>query len=304
MSPTGATAGTGGAGTVAGVSRAQRRLLAGVGILSLIAAVLIVVAANRQPTPGGRGDVLSADERPGGGDGDGSVPAVGAESTLALAPVRGGTSLPTTTAAPSTTAAREAPVTTTTSPPPALEAKGSPFGPPPDTSPRASVGGDCATLASPGWTVSSCGTAATSGGPVTWLVEAKGKGWRALLLKAAGVGQWAPYLAAGDDSGGRWSEVKARMAEGPGGSNDQLVGFGFRARTGGALGVDLVRQGQVAAHVEMAKGAARLSRAQLDTWGAQADGTYLHQVIRWSDDAWRVVATESVSAALVPPSHL
>lgn len=288
------------------MSRLQRRLLAAIGILSLVVAVAALAAANREP--GTRGAVLSAaaqeqadeDEEPS------STKRRDAPDTVALAPVRGGTALPPTTPpAPPPTPATEPPATTTTPPPPALDPKGTAFGPPPDTTVRTAAAGDCRSLASTTWTVDDCGTAAGPSGPITWLVESKGKGRRALLLKPAGVGQWTPYLAAADDAGARWSEIKARVAEGPGGTNDQIVGFGFRARGGGStLSVDLIQGGQVVGHLELAKGAARVSRQQLDTWAAQSDGAYLHQTIRWKLDAWRVVATEKVPASLVPPSHL
>lgn len=289
------------------MSRLQRRLLAAVGILSLVVAVAAIAAANREP--GTRGAVLSAsaDDSADLEDDDEAADTTerrGAVDRRALAPVRGGTALPPTTGpAPPPTPATEPPSTTTTAPPPALDARGSFFGPPADTTTRTSAG-DCRTLATATWSAESCGTATSASGPITWLIETKGKGWRALLLKPAGVGQWTPHLAASDDSGARWSEVKAKVVEGPGGSNDQVLGVGFRVKTGSTLAVDLIQGGQVVAHTDLAKGSARLSRAQLDIWSAQADGSYAHHTVRWRSEAWRIVESEKVPASLVPPSHL
>lgn len=278
----------------------QRRLLAAVGTLTLLVTVAIAVVANRDAS-GGSQAVLVATER----DQVSETIQRSTVSTLELEPVRGGTALPPTTATPTTAAEpAEPPETTTTTAPPAVEAEGTAFSPTSDSAPRAAADGECRSMASPGWTAKDCGVAAGRSGPFTWLTETKDAARRALLLERSEVGQWRPSLAAVDESGGRWSEIKARVAEGPDGAGDQIVGVGFRARSGGALSVDLIRDGKVAAHVELAKGSARVSRAQLDTWSAQADGTYLHQVIRWSAQAWRVVDSEVVSGALVPPSHL
>lgn len=287
------------------MSRLQRRLLAAVGILSLVVAVAAVVVSNREP--GRRGAVLSASAQEDGADDvePSTTDRLGTAAAGGLEPVRGGTALPPTTPpAPPPTPLTEPPATTTTAPPPALEARGSFFGPPSDTSVRTAAGGDCRTMASATWSIDSCGTVTSAGGPITWLIETKSKGWRVLLLKPAGVAQWSPHLAASDDTGTRWTAIKARVADGPGGTNDQVLGVGFSVRTGSSLAVDLIQRGQVVAHTDLAKGAARLSRAQLDTWAAQADGSYLHQIVRWRSDAWRVVETEKVPASLVPPSHL
>lgn len=285
------------------MSRVQRRLLAAVGILSLLVAVAAIVAANREP--GSRGAVLSASAQEGAGEDVTTTGRRAVGDPVALAPVHGGTPLPPAPTAPATPAPTAERSSTTTAPPlPALDPKGTAFGPASDTTARSTATGDCRALATPTWTVDDCGTVTSAAGPLTWLVESKAKGRRVTLLKPAGVGQWAPHLVASDDPGARWTDIRARVAEGPGGTNDQILGVGFRSRSTSALAVDLIHGGQVAGHVELAKGSARISRSQLDTWSSQADGTYAHQTVRWHAQAWRILNTEQVSPQLVPPSHL
>lgn len=278
------------------MSRFQRRLLAVVASLTVVVATAAAFAADRDPGSS-RATIIASGSRAEAADAQ-------PPDLAAVAPVHGGTPLPTTapppTEAPSTTAAP----TTTTAPPRALSPSGTAFGPASDTAVRAyAAGQDCTAAAAPGWTARQCGVASSATGPTAWVIESKAKALRAVLLRSSGPGQWTPFLAASDDLGSRWSDIKARLSDGPNGSSDQLVGFGFHTKEG-TLSVDIVRDQGVAAHADLGKGAARLPKAALDTWSLQGDGKYLHQTVRWREGAWRVVATETVSPGLVPPSHL
>ncbi|MGI8793767.1 MAG: hypothetical protein ACR2H3_11425 [Acidimicrobiales bacterium] len=282
------------------MSRLQRRLLAALAAFSVLVGAAFVVVADRRSDDGGAPRLAAAEDRTTSTTGK-------SETTFALVPVEGGAPLPSTTPAtdpPAPTSSTAAPSPMATTAQSSLDGRGAILGPPTDTTPRTSNPSQgCKSLNAPTWSVKECGVASTPSGTVTWLIETRGSGWRASLLSQAGPSQWTPFLAANDDSAARWSEVKAKVVEGPSGSNDQMIGFGFKARNG-ALAFDLVRQAAVGLHLDLAQGSVRLSRAQVDAWAAQADGNFLHRTIGWVSGVWRVLRTETVPARLVPPSHV
>lgn len=247
------------------------------------------------------------------------------ETTYALVPVTGGAALPTTTAAlppkppppapdPDATGGtvpppKPLPTTTTTPLPPALSADGAILRKPANadqaTRPVDKAKG-CNSAADPGWKIVECGALKRDDITLLWVVESKGKGLRALVLRERTAGQWATILSANDDDGSRYSRIGVRGEDVSGDGRAELV-FGFHLRTPDkALGVDVVdAPGAVSLHRDLA-GPSTSVRAGADpalhTWASQADGTAIHQVIKVSAAAWRVVSTETVPRSAVPPS--
>jgi hypothetical protein len=170
-------------------------------------------------------------------------------------------------------------------------------------------GDDCTSLADDGWTPT-CGFASVKGGgTVVWLVEEQAVARRVFVWGAGGSGggNWRVLLQAVDETGAKWSSVTARVLDLSGDGKDEIV-VGYRAASGGsggALAVDVVEgPAQVAVHRDLAKGVARVSPGQLDTWASSSPaGTFQHDVVRWQDGAWRLVLRSQVAAADVPPSQ-
>jgi hypothetical protein len=210
------------------------------------------------------------------------------ETTLELVPVA-----PSSTAAPTTAAP-----TTTGPPPPAVDGDGAVLQSPVGATKRTMTGSDCRSLAEggAGWTAE-CGQVAARGGvDLVWLIERRSSpaGFRARVLRAAGGAAWQVVLAADDVSGSRFSAVKAAVAD-VSGDGRLDIGFGFRAAgASGNLAVDLVEgPGQVVVHQSLAKGSARLSSGQLNSWANDPTGSdqYRKQVIRLVGDTWRITAS-------------
>ena len=129
---------------------------------------------------------------------------------------------------------------------------------------------------------------------------------------------WTVALEERDGTGGRFTGLAA-TAGGVRGDGSQAVLFGFhQGSSPGVLSADLVEvppaapSATVSVHLDLTKGAARISTGQLDIWAASyitGDATccpsaYTHQVIHFQASAWRVVATARISPASVPPSQV
>ena len=213
--------------------------------------------------------------------------------------------LPTTTAAPATTTTAS-PTTTTRRQAPAIDGRGAILRPP--ASPvRRTVrqGGCCSQFADAGWTAE-CGAMRTDW---YWVVETKpaaggATARRAYMFRQEAGETWVATLETRDDDGSRFAEIRFR-GEDIGGDESSEAVFGFR-RTGSTriLAVDVVQfPAAVVVHRESPDGSARLSPGQLDLW--EAAGTqYDHLTIRYTEGAWRIVATSKVDRAAVPPSHV
>jgi len=129
---------------------------------------------------------------------------------------------------------------------------------------------------------------------------------------------WAVALAEQDDAGGRFGGLDAASG-GVRGDGSQAVVFGFRQPgAAGVLSLDLVEvppattRPSVSVHMDLTRGSVRLSTGELDLWAASyvpGDATccpsaFVHQVIQYQADAWRVVAASRISPANVPPSQV
>lgn len=166
----------------------------------------------------------------------------------------------------------------------------------------------CESLADPGWTAT-CAEFSSGGIALAALEESRTlptgeTARRAYVFRLVGDRQWRVVLRARDDTGSRFSAIRFQLGSASG-RPDAL--FGFTARDGSSLAVDLVdSQGNVAVHRDLARGSARVTPGRLDTWRAATPGgtTYAHDVIQYVQGAWRIVASDTVPAAQVPPSHV
>lgn len=284
------------------MTRRQRFVLAAVGVLVLVAAVVAGTAWShdgRRLTVEGRTDERGATRE-------------STSSTYALVPVTGGTALPTTTAAPppkpppppeaTTTSTTAAPAPAPTG---ALTAAGAVLAKP-DGAPARAIdkAKGCRSANDPGWSIVDCGALKTQGLVLVWVIEQKGTGLRALVLREQGSNQWVPALAAADDTGTSFGRIGVRGEDVSGDGQPDLV-FGFHRRDPAAtLAVDVVEPpGTVTLHREVAGGAARASAGQLDTWTSTSGSpTCQHDVIRRIGGDWRVAGSEAVARDAVPPS--
>lgn len=216
----------------------------------------------------------------------------------------------TTVARTTTTAAPASTTTTTAAAAPVVSGSGTLLrAPSGSTTVRKMKGEDCESLADDGWTPT-CGFASVKGGStLVWLVEEQAVArrvfvWGAATSAGAGGGNWRVLLQAADETGSKWSSVTVRVLDLSGDGKDEIV-VGYRAKSGGALAVDVVEgPAQVAVHRDLAQGVARVSPGQLDTWASSGgSGAFQHDVIRWQDGAWRLVLRSQVAAADVPPSQ-
>ncbi|HEX2849913.1 MAG TPA: hypothetical protein VHN98_05150 [Acidimicrobiales bacterium] len=282
----------------------QRFVLAAVAALVVVAAVVAGAAwshdGRRLGVEGGVAERASTRES--------------TSSTYALVPVTGGTALPPTTAAPPPKPPRppEATVPTSTTAAPAdasaspvLTAGGAlltrPAGAPPRAIDKAK---GCRSANDAGWSIVDCGALKTQGMVLVWVVEQRGAGLRALVLREQGANQWVPALAAADDSGTAFSRIGVRGDDVSGDGQPDLL-FGFHRRDAAStLALDVVEApGNVTLHRDAPGGAARTSSGQLDTFSMTAGGsTAQHDVIRRVANEWRVAFSETVARDAVPPS--
>lgn len=288
------------------MTRHQRWILGG--IAGLVLLVALAMAFNR----GGQEERLAVEDRvPGSTTTTGAAP-VATDTTFALVPVTGGAPLPT---APSTTTtvrgavkvtpASGSPPPTAAAGPPALTGEGAalvPPAPPLPTRPIDKTKG-CNSAVDAGWRVVECGALRTSGTVLVWVVETRGAGLRALVLKEQTPGQWATVLRAADDDGSRFSSIGVRGEDISGDGQPELV-FGFhRKGADRVLSVDLVEaSAAVTVHRDLPHGSVTLAKGEMSTWAATADGRAERSIIRHAGGAWRIVASESVDRATVPPS--
>jgi hypothetical protein len=214
--------------------------------------------------------------------------------------------LPVTSA--ETPAATAAPTTTTAAPAPVVSAAGAVLTAPSSPQSRP-VGPGCATLADPGWTAD-CGVAHAKGGDLVWLIETGpgGTGWRAAVWGHTGGSSWREVLTVTDVEGSRFGHIKARVAGVSGDGFDEIV-FGFGAvGTQQLLQVDVVDGSKtVVAHRDLPNGSARVTTGQLDGWAGRdtrAGQQWVHEVIRHTGGAWRLVSSTTVTRSSVPPSQL
>jgi hypothetical protein len=243
--------------------------------------------------------------------GDTTTTAAAPTTTFALVPLTTGKPIPNakepppSTQPPSATPAQGPPPSTTTTLPP-LNGRGAVLAPPPAGTPTRPIdkAKGCNSAADSGWKVKDCGALRTSGTVLVWVVEQRGSGLRALVLKetATGSNQWAVVLQAFDDAGTAFASIGVRGEDVSGDGEAELT-FGFHRRDQAkTLSVDLVQLTNVVVHRDLVQGSARPTKGELGTWSANADGSFDHAGIRFVDGAWRVAATERVAANAVPPS--
>jgi hypothetical protein len=254
-----------------------------------------------------------------------TAPTSSTETTYALVPVTGGAAQPTTTVAPppkppppapdpaatggTFPPPTSAPTTTSTAPLPApLTGDGAILQKPanPDQTRSIDKAKGCNSAGDAGWKIVECGALKRDDFTILWVVESKGGGSRALVLKERTPGQWATVLSAADDNGSRYSRIGVHGEDVSGDGRAELV-FGFHRRTGDkGTGVDVVDAPvAVTLHRDLT-GPTTSVRAGADpalhTWASQADGTSLHQVIKVIGGAWRLAAQETVARSAVPAS--
>lgn len=288
------------------VTRRQRWILGGTAGF-----VLIVALATTALNGGGNEQRLAVNGRVLESSTTTSEAPSSTDTTFALVPVTTGVPVPTTpTTAPPVTggvkvtpAPAAAPGPAVGGPPP-LTGEGAVLAPPAPSSTRPiDKAKGCNSAADPGWRIVDCGALRTSGTVLVWLVEARGRGLRGLVLKEQAPGQWATVLRAADDDGTRFSSIGVRGEDVSGDGQPELA-FGFHRRgSDRVLGFDLVdAAGAVAVHRDLPQGSVTLSKGEMSTWAATGDGRAQRAVIRHVGGAWRVATTETVDRAAVPPS--
>lgn len=227
-----------------------------------------------------------------------------AEDTTTTVELPTSTTGPTTTTRPTTTT-----TTTTTQPPrPVIDGRGAVLVAPSTATRREFSEGRCETLAADGWGAE-CGLFRGKGNAeLAWLVESKTVGddddrtaRRAYVFRRVSSGRYASVLEATDEDGTRFADVNVRVVDVSGDGAAEAV-FGFHRPD--VLAVDVVEgPGKVVVHRDARRGSARVSPGQLDVWEA-AGSQFDHLTIRYTDNAWRIVANVKESPGQVPPSQL
>ena len=271
------------------MTQQQKRILVALGALAGVVLVALIVA------------LLVRDDSDENITADDTTTTTVVEETTTTVDLRSSTtSAPTTT---TTTAKPSSASTTTTAPKPVIDGRGAVLTA--SSSPRREMtGNDCASLAEAGWTAE-CGTFTGKGGvEMAWLVEQRAPAFRVYVLRRVQGKQWNVVLEARDDDGSRFADVNVRVVDVSGDNAAEAV-FGFRGLgTTAVLSVDVVEgPGKVVVHRDSRQGSARLSPGQVDLWEA-AGAQYDHLTIRFTDNAWRIVANVKVPPADVPPSQL
>lgn len=283
-------------------------MLGALGILIVVVAVALVVAR-----PGAR-STAAVDA------GAGTTRTESTDTTLALVPVTGGTALPATTVA--TTVPELSDEQIAAARPPAegpVDATGAPL------TPEARLSGEgailvrpavdevraidrakgCRSANDPGWAIVDCGALKRDDGVLLWVVEKRGSGLRALVLRERTAGQWATVLRAADDDGKRWSSIGVRGADVSGDGRPDLV-MGFHGRDqASTLGVDVVDgPGSVGLHLGLPGGVARTADGGLEVWARLADGSYDTSVYRVIGGEWRLASSGRTPAGGAPRSSV
>lgn len=297
-----------------GLTPRQKRVL---GVLAALVAALSVLLLVLALVKDDGGDRVATSVPSTTSSTEGSTTTTSATSTttaVAIPPAMPPTTTPTST---TTTAASPS----TTSPPrPVVTGQGAVLSPPAAPSTRTlSPDGGCESLADPGsWEVR-CDTVRVRGGQLIWLVAerptANGtRTRRAYVFQRSGPGsQWNLVLEERDDEGTRLAGVNVRAADLSADGSPELA-FGFATQgSASVLSVDVVdASATVVAHRDLPKGVVRVSTGQVDTWSAEGGAgeanccpsSFVHEVIRFVDGAYRVLASERVRPEDVPPSQL
>ena len=290
------------------MTRAQRRLIAGVAsLIAVVSVAWIAAAAGSDGEPGPVARVMGrTDDRT----------SETTDTTLPLIPVTSGRPLATTSSVPPSVplpsaeqVAAAAPTTAAPAsggppPPPALTADGAILTRPADATTRpVDKAKGCNSANDAGWRIVECGALKRDDGVLLWVVQSRGAGLRALVLREQTAGNWLPVLAAADDAGTRWSKIGVRGGDVSGDGRADLV-FGFHAKSADrALAVDVVDgPGVVTLHRLVPRGTVRLAPGELHEWAALGDGSFEHSTIKVLAGAWRIASSERVAAAAVPPS--
>jgi hypothetical protein len=301
------------------VNRRQRRILGVAGCGVLLVALVAGVGAWRSRGNDDRtalaATVTSTTEAPAA---ETTTAPEGPTTTYALVPVTTGVPVPNATEAPpatdppsATPAAPGTGRTAATAAPlgssPALTANGAVLTAPANPGPARVIdkAKGCYSAADAGWKVTDCGALKTKGIVLLWLVEAKGNGRRALVLREQTADQWTVVLSAADDAGTSFSAIGVHGDDVSGDGQPDLA-FGFHRRTPDkALAVDVVEgPGAVTLHRELPGGSARTASGRLDTWAAKDATTAQHDVVQFASGAWRVTATDTVDPKSVPASMI
>jgi hypothetical protein len=291
------------------VTRGQRRILGALGGLAVVAISVLWLART------GRGDErLAVEGRAQEATTTSARPPVSTETTYALVPVTTGVPIPNAdqapppTTAPSATPAASKPTNPPVTSSPALTADGAVLARPSAAAPPRTIdkAKGCNSAADPGWNVKECGALKTSGLVLVWVVQTKGSGLRATVLREQTAGQWTVVLSASDDAGTSFSSIGVRGEDISGDGQPELA-FGFHRKTADrVLAIDVVDGANVsvALHRELPRGSARVAKGELATWSGSSDTAFEPQQIRVLSGAWRVVATEPADKASVPPTML
>ncbi|HVF32420.1 MAG TPA: hypothetical protein VM933_05210 [Acidimicrobiales bacterium] len=166
----------------------------------------------------------------------------------------------------------------------------------------------CTSATADGWKIEDCGALRTSGTVLLWLVEAKGRASRALVLKEQTSGTWTVVLSAADVDGTAFDRIGVRGEDVSGDGQPELV-FGFHRKDAArTLSMDVVDAAPaVVVHRDLAGGRVRLAKGEITTWAAAADGTpgaYDQVAIRFVDGAWRAGAAQRVDRQAVGDSMI
>ena len=166
----------------------------------------------------------------------------------------------------------------------------------------------CTSATADTWKIQECGALRTGGTVLLWIVETKGKGRRALVLKEQTSGTWSVILSAADVDGTRFEKIGVRGEDVSGDGQPELV-FGFHGKDAAdTLGMDVVDAAPtVVVHRNLPKGSARLAKGEITTWAAAADGTanaYDQVAIRFAGGAWRASAAQRVDRSAVGASMI
>lgn len=208
------------------------------------------------------------------------------------------------------------PETTTSTPPttrlgPAVTASGAVLLPPgAPTTRQLPAGSGCHGLADRDASDVRCELFRAKGGDLIWLTQStregvlgSKQGRSVYVFQRSGSTHWTIVLEKLDPGGSQYRSVNVRLADVSGDGSQDAV-FGFRSAASGLLAVDVVEgPGTVTAHRDASSGSARVSKGQLDMWSASG-ASATHEVIRFVDGSYRVVSSEQVPSAEVPPSQL
>jgi len=255
-----------------------------------------------------------------GGDGSKErVDAAGKDSTSTSSTVASSTTVALRPVAPPTTAAGPtettgAPSETTTGPAPVVGPQGAVLRRTTGSEERRRApGGGCTTLAQAGYRAE-CGDVSDGGDDFVWMIEERltNGGLRAAVMVRTGPSTYRSVLEALDDGPAgpvRFAAISVAVADVSGDGTPEIA-FGFRSQGSGAiLDLDLVdAPGRVVVHRTLDKGRGSADEGRLDDWAAEfgpndaacCPSRFRHAVVRFADDAWRIVESRLEPASQVP----